>query len=294
MMAKISRSGPETTEGDLACGVVLYQTPQHDLRRLVRSVEIASRTAGADCRLIAIDNSNRQSETTFRAIAGGDLSCTLLPSEGNIGFGAGHNRLMTSAFAAGATHYLALNPDGFLHPDALLALLSRSEIHHDYALIEGRQFPNEHPKIYDPETFVTPWCSGACMMISRRLYAKIGGFDEGFFMYCEDVDYSWRARAAGAPCIFAADAFFFHDILDRPQSTSTRWHMALSMKRLISRWRPKSIPEALNAHLSQMLIDLPYDAARLGSKPDIRSLEENSAAVADFEHHFGFAPVRWA
>ncbi len=104
--------------------------------------------------------------------------------------------------------FLCVNPDGMLHRDLLVEMLQCAERYPD-SLIEARQFPEEHPKPYDPETGLTTWASGACMLIPRRVYETIGGFDENIFMYMEDVDLSWRARGAGftgsmsrrAPCL---------------------------------------------------------------------------------------------
>ena len=42
------------------------------------------------------------------------------------------------------------------------------------------------------------WVSGAALMIRRSLLDQIGGFDEDYYMYCEDVDLCWRANHA--PC----------------------------------------------------------------------------------------------
>ncbi len=41
------------------------------------------------------------------------------------------------------------------------------------------------------------WVSGACFAISARAVAPVGGFDEDYFLYWEDVDFSRRVRAAG-------------------------------------------------------------------------------------------------
>ncbi len=41
------------------------------------------------------------------------------------------------------------------------------------------------------------WVSGACLLLSRRCVTALGGFDERFHSYCEDVDLGLRARAAG-------------------------------------------------------------------------------------------------
>ena len=277
----------------IVCGVVLFETPPEDVRRLAHAVIVAGDVAGARCRLAAIDNSGRETDTSFAEATSGSAGARLQAHEGNIGFGRGHNRMMEAAFADGADYYVLCNPDGFLHPNAIKALVSRSAQFDDFALVEARQFPNEHPKIYDFATLKTPWCSGGCLLVPKRLHAEIGGFDDGFFMYCEDVDYSWRARLAGASCVMAPDAFFFHDVLGRPASDFARWHMALSMRRLLSKWISGIVPPPLTRSVAEMLADAPDEALRIGSQPGEPLDHPQCGEIANFRHFLGFAPFRW-
>jgi GT2 family glycosyltransferase len=49
-------------------------------------------------------------------------------------------------------------------------------------------------------------------MTPRDLFLELGGFDaQTFFMYCDDVDYSWRVREAGRQVVFQPAAVVFHD-----------------------------------------------------------------------------------
>jgi GT2 family glycosyltransferase len=281
------------SSASVVCGTVLYETPRGDLLRLAKSVSTAAEVAGISCRFSAIDNSGHETEDSFADATAGLIPANLHRSEGNIGFGGGHNRLMRRAFDRGANYYVALNPDGFLHPEAISALITRAKQFDDFALLEARQFPNEHPKIYDFQTLDTPWCSGACLMFTKRVYSEIGGFDDDFFMYCEDVDYSWRTRLSGGRCIMVPDAFFFHDVVGRERSDFVRWHMALSMKRLMSKWLEGVAPLRLTTFLAEMLFDVPASILQMGSKTGALIENVHRNEIAEFRHFFGFAPFRW-
>src|SRR5262249_41448759 len=67
-----------------------------------------------------------------------------------------------------------------------------------------------HPKYYDSTTGETSWCSGACCLIRRSALEKVGLYDSKFFMYCEDVDLSWRFWGAGYKCVYAPRALLIH------------------------------------------------------------------------------------
>src|SRR5207244_686433 len=53
--------------------------------------------------------------------------------------------------------------------------------------------------------------SGACFVIPRALFERLGGFDEQLFLYYEDDDLSFRARLAGYTCVAVPAAEVLHD-----------------------------------------------------------------------------------
>lgn len=126
----------------------------------------------------------------------------------NLGSARGHNRL-----AAGATadFLLTLNPDVVVAPRTLELLLEpfrRTAV----GMTEAKQLPIEHPKEYDGTTGATSWAATACAVVPRALFEDVEGFDaDSFFMYCDDVDFSWKVRRAGLMVVHQPAAVVFHD-----------------------------------------------------------------------------------
>ncbi len=126
----------------------------------------------------------------------------------NLGSARGHNRL---AEAAAADFILVLNPDVVVSPRLLIHLL-RAFTLAGTGMAEAKQLPIEHPKDYDPQTGETGWATTACALIPLPLFHALGGFDaDTFFLYCDDVDFSWAVRMAGYKVIFQPGAVMFHD-----------------------------------------------------------------------------------
>ena len=116
-------------------------------------------------------------------------------SGANLGFGKGHN---ANAARGSAPWILIVNQDCVLEPRVLEPLIATAEADRDdVAVWELRQIPYEHPKAYDPVTLDSPWASGAAMLVRRKAFDAVGGFEPRIFMYGEDVDFSWRLRAKG-------------------------------------------------------------------------------------------------
>lgn len=128
----------------------------------------------------------------------------------NYGTAKGHNIL---AGCDDADYIIVENPDILMAYDTIAMLfepfrLSLSTI----GMTEAKQLPIEHPKHYNMETGETSWCSTACTMIPRTVFEQVNGFDDRtFFLYCDDVDFSWRVRLKGHQLIYQPSAAVFHD-----------------------------------------------------------------------------------
>jgi len=58
----------------------------------------------------------------------------------------------------------------------------------------------------------TDYVTGCCMIIHKDNYLKLGGFDQSFFMYNEDVDLCLRAKKLGINCIYVPSAIVYHKV----------------------------------------------------------------------------------
>lgn len=263
-------------------GIVTYNNTPETLETCIASARLSLDVAGLQTasRIHILDNGESSGESATE-----DDTIVRRPSIGNVGFGAGHNLLMRSAFEDGADFYLAINPDGALHPEAVTALVQIMNANFGRAIVEGMQFPFEHQKPYDPYTLDTPWVSGACMMLSRQVFEELGGFDETFFMYCEDVDLSWRARAAGIPLKLSPRALFLHAVTNRETSPNTLRMIFQSGVILARKWGSQDFESWLQTELEARGFALPDE------QPS--AVPQEWRRIADFTHHFSFAKPRW-
>ena len=59
------------------------------------------------------------------------------------------------------------------------------------------------------------WASGACMFIRSSLFKKLNGFYEYYFMYCEEVDFCWRAHTEGYKVVSCGQSIIYHKETER-------------------------------------------------------------------------------
>jgi N-acetylglucosaminyl-diphospho-decaprenol L-rhamnosyltransferase len=87
--------------------------------------------------------------------------------------------------------------------------------------------------VHNPQVKSVDWVSGACLMFQTATFKKLGGFDERYHLYCEDVDICLRAQLQGyrlvkAPCIVRHDT--------QRRTLQSRRHLLWHLQSLTMLW----------------------------------------------------------
>lgn len=72
-------------------------------------------------------------------------------------------------------------------------------------------FSSRHDYPHCAESFSPDWVAGVFMLFPSKAYAEMGGFDERYFLYCEDVDICARMRQAGYGVVLNPAVAIVHD-----------------------------------------------------------------------------------
>jgi GT2 family glycosyltransferase len=202
--------------------------------------------------VIVVDNGSTDGSTPALHERFGDAIHSIESSK-NLGFGGGCNLGIEYALDQGAEWILLLNNDTVVAPALLVEWLRAVAAHPDYAIIGPLILEHHAPdRIWYlgdrlvPTSLITysiargqidtgrlaafipvDFVCGCGMFVRREVFEQIGFFDPSFFMYAEEVDLCWRARAAGFRLACATQAKMWHKISisadrDRPMTRYLR------------------------------------------------------------------------
>jgi N-acetylglucosaminyl-diphospho-decaprenol L-rhamnosyltransferase len=145
---------------------------------------------------------------------------------------------------AGAFGPALLNPDGSAYPSAREVPSLTQGVGH---AVLGRVWPGNpwtrsyqarQEQVSDTERRAG-WLSGACLLLRREAFQQVGGFDEGYFMFFEDLDLGERLGAAGWASVYVPSAQVTHvggaSWRDKP-ATMIRAHHASAVRYLCRRY----------------------------------------------------------
>jgi GT2 family glycosyltransferase len=227
---------------DLSVILVYYKTREH----LVNGLTALRRDLGPlEAEIVVVDNDSR--DGIAQVLRDGFADVRLLTNSENLGY----SRAVNLGLAATRGEFvLVMNPDCTVQPGALAALIGHLRAHprtgvagpkilnpdgtleysarsfpdhltflfNRYSLLT-RLFPNnpfsrrymltdwDHASVRDVD-----WLSGACLMVRRTAIAEVGGMDEAFFMFNEDVDWCRRMHQKGWKVTYVPDAVAIHHI----------------------------------------------------------------------------------
>jgi len=211
------------------------------LRLALRTARAARRAL--DVEILVVDNAS--TDGSAEMVEGEFPDIRLIRSGKNVGFAAGNNLGLK---VARGRHVLLMNPDVLVHPDAFEALVAYLDAHPEVGAAGGRiinpdgtsdpgarrGFPSPSAAFYrmvglsyffpqskrfgrynmrylreDQETAAEA-LSGCFMCVRREVLEQVGGLDEQFFLYGEDLDWSYRMASAGWKLAYVPSAEIVH------------------------------------------------------------------------------------
>lgn len=265
---------------DITVSIVNWNT-KDELAHCLKSV-LAQEGVGFE--VIVVDNAS--SDESAAMVARDFPQVTLISNDKNVGFSRAHNQALK---AAKGRYIMLVNPDTLLEErDTLLKVVTFADENPNVGIIGprienpngslqfsarrfptlgaglfrrtplGKLFPNnrfvksyimadwKHDEVRDVD-----WVSGAALIILRKVIDDIGPLDPGYFMYCEDVDWAYRAKQHGWQVCYYPLAKVKHRIGSASDQAPVR--MIYQFHRSMFRFFMKHYAKGLNIILTPLI-----------------------------------------
>lgn len=262
-----SRSSTSATEFDVDIGVI-YTYEDDYMDQLIPS--LAASGDSTNPRLLLVDNA---SEGGTQKWAECFRHTMVLKNKERLGYGSNLNRILS---AASGRYILLLNTDMYFEPSEqmLTKMVRFMDQHPDCGVSGCRLYHEDQSYAFPARRFLTipaiaarrmsiasrifgrdvddllyrekdneasfecDWLSGCFLFVRREAWEQMGGFDEGFQKYFEDVDFCARIRAAGWSVMFNGATYGYHIEQRDSRRIISRdgWLMARSYVRWLLKW----------------------------------------------------------
>lgn len=153
-----------------------------------------------------------------------------IKNEENLGFGAGNNIGIRFALERMADFVLLLNNDTEVEKDFLTKLIDVAQIDEKIGILSPVIFDGNSKKVWfsggkidwlrmrtshlqkiqTEDYYNSDFITGCSMLVRAEVFKKIGLFDEDFFLYWEDADFSLRAKRTGFANVVVSGSWIYH------------------------------------------------------------------------------------
>ena len=230
------------------------------LRECLRSIEAGK--GGLSLEIIVVDSAS--SDDSVAMVRSEFPSVHLIACTENVGFPRGNNLGLQEARG---DYLLLLNPDTVIVDDALAVLVSYLQVNPDVGVVgpqllnpdgsvqsSRRRFPTVTTGFFestwleglapgilrryyaldlpDAATADVDWLTGACIMVPRSTYEAVGGMDEGYFMYSEELDWCRRIKESGRRVVYYPAAQVIHHVGKSSEQAVTARHINFNQAKL--------------------------------------------------------------
>ena len=235
--------------------------------------------------VVVVDNaSSDDSLAQLEVVFPGEQKLKIVRNRENLGFAAACN---IGAEISTCRYLFFLNPDCVLAQDCVSRLLRVIDEHQNVGMVGGLLLnPDGTEQAGGRRAIPTPWrsfvrafglsrfadrwprlffdfhlhkqplpthpieveaISGACMLVHRGALQSVGRWDEGYFLHCEDLDFSMTLRGKGWKIMFVPDARIVHDRggCSRARPIFVEWHKHRGMMRFYRKFFQHQYPGPL-------------------------------------------------
>lgn len=253
---------------NISCSIVCYQNAPEQIARVLSCLAPFRKPNPLSLSVSLIDNSPRAGLSQVAEQFG--AAYIHLPH--NPGFGTAHNVAIRNILKTDTAYHLVLNPDTHFSEDVIPALVEFMESNRDVGLVmPDIRYPDGHrqhlckllptpadllmrrflPTLYEysgrlaryelhesgyDDIMDVPALSGCFMLIRTSVLRQVGGFDERYFMYLEDVDLSRRIGRVARTVYFPHVSITHDYVKGSYKNRKLLFHHIQSAIRYFNKW----------------------------------------------------------